>query len=101
RPGAATAVGARRRPSGDRCGVPDPELLRDDGAARRAARHRRRPAAPSAKSHPYPMNALGSASGRHAVAADVVFDGTTLHRDCAVLIACGGIIAVMPRRDLA
>ena len=46
------------------------------------------------------MNALGSASGRHAVAADVVFDGTTLHRDCAVLIEGGEIIALMPRRDL-
>jgi N-acetylglucosamine-6-phosphate deacetylase len=46
------------------------------------------------------MNALGSSSGRHAVAADVVFDGTTLHRDCAVLIEGGEIIALMPRRDL-
>ena len=46
------------------------------------------------------MNALGSASGRHAVAADVVFDGTTLHRDCAVLIEGGEIIALMPRHDL-
>jgi N-acetylglucosamine-6-phosphate deacetylase len=46
------------------------------------------------------MNALGSASGRHAVAADVVFDGTTLHRDCAVLIEGGEIIALTPRRDL-
>jgi N-acetylglucosamine-6-phosphate deacetylase len=46
------------------------------------------------------MNALESSSGRHAVAADVVFDGTTLHRDCAVLIEGGEIIALMPRRDL-
>jgi N-acetylglucosamine-6-phosphate deacetylase len=46
------------------------------------------------------MNALGSASGRHAVAADVVFDGTTLHPDCAVLIEGGEIIALTPRRDL-
>jgi N-acetylglucosamine-6-phosphate deacetylase len=46
------------------------------------------------------MNALGSTSGRHAVAADVVFDGTTLHRDCAVLIEDGEITALTPRRDL-
>jgi N-acetylglucosamine-6-phosphate deacetylase len=46
------------------------------------------------------MNALGSVPGRHAVAADVVFDGTTLQRDCAVLIEGDKIIGLTPRRDL-
>jgi N-acetylglucosamine-6-phosphate deacetylase len=41
-----------------------------------------------------------SLPGRHAVAADVVFDGTTLHRDCAVLIEGGKLVALTPRRDL-
>jgi N-acetylglucosamine-6-phosphate deacetylase len=39
-------------------------------------------------------------SGRHAIAADVVFDGTTLHRDCAVVIEDSEIIALTPRHDL-
>jgi N-acetylglucosamine-6-phosphate deacetylase len=46
------------------------------------------------------MNPLGSTSRRHAVAADVVFDGMTLHRDCAVLIEGGEIVAMTARRDL-
>jgi N-acetylglucosamine-6-phosphate deacetylase len=46
------------------------------------------------------MNALGSVPGRHAVAADVVFDGTTLQRDCAVVIEGDKIIGLTPRRDL-
>jgi N-acetylglucosamine-6-phosphate deacetylase len=46
------------------------------------------------------MNALGSTSGRHAVAADIVFDGMTLRRDCAVVIEGGEIIALTPRCDL-
>jgi N-acetylglucosamine-6-phosphate deacetylase len=37
---------------------------------------------------------------RHAVAADTVFDGTTLHRDHAIVIEAGTIAAMMPRRDL-
>src|ERR1700726_1475283 len=86
----------RSRPSGDRCGVPDPELLRDDGAPRRAARHRRRPAAPSAKDHPHAMNG----AGRHAVAAATVFDGAVLHRDHAVIIEDSAISGLVPTRDL-
>jgi N-acetylglucosamine-6-phosphate deacetylase len=35
----------------------------------------------------------------HAIAADVVFDGETTHRDCAVLIEDGSIVALAPRRD--
>jgi hypothetical protein len=46
------------------------------------------------------MNALGSGSGRHAVAADVVFDGTTLHRDRAVLIADVAITPIPTRRTM-
>ncbi len=50
-----------------------------------------------------------SKSGRHAIVADTVFDGTTLHRGCAVIIegaaivglaARGDLPAAMPRRDL-
>jgi N-acetylglucosamine-6-phosphate deacetylase len=39
-------------------------------------------------------------AARHAVAADTVFDGTTSHRDHAVLIEGGTINASMPRHDL-
>jgi N-acetylglucosamine-6-phosphate deacetylase len=42
-----------------------------------------------------------SGSGRHAVVADIVFDGTTLHRDCAVVIEGGDIVALTPRRELS
>src|SRR5258705_4724873 len=90
------AAGAWPRPSGDRRGVPDPELLRDDGASRRAARHRSRAAASSAKNHPNPMKGAEP----HAVVADTVFDGETLHRDHAVIIEGGRISAVVPTRDL-
>jgi N-acetylglucosamine-6-phosphate deacetylase len=41
-----------------------------------------------------------SVSGRHAVAADVVFDGIALQRDCAVVIEGGKLVALTPRRDL-
>jgi N-acetylglucosamine-6-phosphate deacetylase len=37
---------------------------------------------------------------RHAVAADTVFDGETVHRDCAVVIDGAAILALVPRRDL-
>src|ERR1700681_4827234 len=86
----------RSRPPGDRRGGPDPELLRDDGAPRRAARHRSRPAAPSAKNHSHAMSAVG----RHAVAADTVFDGTVLHRGHAVIIEGSTISGLVPTRDL-
>jgi len=36
----------------------------------------------------------------HAIAADTVFDGTHLHRDCAVVIEDAGIVAVVPRREV-
>jgi len=50
-----------------------------------------------------------SKTGRHAIVADTVFDGTALHRFCAVIIegaaivglaARGDLPAAMPRRDL-
>ena len=41
-----------------------------------------------------------SKAHRHAVAADTVFDGTDLHRDCAVIIENGDIVALTPRREL-
>jgi N-acetylglucosamine-6-phosphate deacetylase len=50
-----------------------------------------------------------SKTGRHAILADTVFDGTELHRGCAVIIdgtaivglmARGDLPAAMPRRDL-
>ena len=37
---------------------------------------------------------------RHAIAADIVFDGAALHRDSAVVIEGADIAAVVPRRDL-
>ncbi|HLY45269.1 MAG TPA: N-acetylglucosamine-6-phosphate deacetylase [Stellaceae bacterium] len=40
------------------------------------------------------------AAGRHAVAADIVFDGAAVHRDCAVVIAGADIVALVPRREL-
>src|SRR5205814_7861604 len=90
------AAGACPRPSGDRRRVPDPEFLRDDDASRRAARHRSRAATPSAKNHPNPMKGAEP----HAVVADTVFDGETLHRDRAVIIEGSRISAVVPPRDL-
>ena len=37
---------------------------------------------------------------RHAVAADTVFDGTAVHRDFAVVIEAGDILALLPRQEL-
>src|SRR5437764_4687931 len=37
---------------------------------------------------------------RHAVAADTVFDGTAVHRDFAVVIETGDILALLPRQEL-
>ena len=37
---------------------------------------------------------------RHAIAADIVFDGAALHRDGAVVIEGADIAALVPRRDL-
>jgi len=39
-------------------------------------------------------------AGRYAVAADTVFDGTAVHRDSAVVIDDGDIVALLPRREL-
>ncbi|HEV2302145.1 MAG TPA: N-acetylglucosamine-6-phosphate deacetylase [Stellaceae bacterium] len=36
----------------------------------------------------------------HAVAADIVFDGAALHRDCAVVIEADRVAALLPRREL-
>src|SRR4051812_5864434 len=90
------AAGAWLRPSGNRCGVPDPELLRHDGAARRTARHRPRAPTPSAEDHPHPMRGAGP----YAVAADTVFDGTVLHRDHATIVEAGVISALVPINQL-
>jgi N-acetylglucosamine-6-phosphate deacetylase len=38
---------------------------------------------------------------RHAVAADHVFDGTTLHDDCAVVIEGGDVAQLMPRAEVS
>ena len=37
---------------------------------------------------------------RHAVAADTVFDGATVHRDCAVIIEGSDIVELLPRHEL-
>jgi N-acetylglucosamine-6-phosphate deacetylase len=37
---------------------------------------------------------------RHAIAADIVFDGAVVHRDCAVVIEGGDILALLPRYQL-
>ena len=37
----------------------------------------------------------------HFIAADVVFDGTVAHRDCAVMIEGGSITELVPLRDLS
>src|SRR5262249_490092 len=68
--------------------------LRAGRAARRAARHRCRPAAPPAEGHAHPMIT------QHAVAAGHVFDGTDVHRDAAVVIDAGRIAGILPRADL-
>jgi N-acetylglucosamine-6-phosphate deacetylase len=39
-------------------------------------------------------------TGRHAIAADSVFDGIALHHGCAVVIEGADIVGLMPRRDL-
>ncbi|MGE0258939.1 MAG: N-acetylglucosamine-6-phosphate deacetylase [Alphaproteobacteria bacterium] len=40
-----------------------------------------------------------SGGKRHAIAADAVFDGAALHRDCAVVIDGADIEALLPRRE--
>ena len=42
-----------------------------------------------------------SEATRHAVAADHVFDGTTLHDDCAVVIEGGDVAQLMPRAEVS
>ena len=42
-----------------------------------------------------------TATGRHAVAAGTVFDGTRLHHDCAVVIEGSRIAGIVPTRELA
>jgi len=37
---------------------------------------------------------------RHAIVADTVFDGAVVHRDCAVVIEGGDILALLPRYEL-
>ena len=39
-----------------------------------------------------------SATQRHAIAADTVFDGTAVRRDCAVVIEDAEIVALLPRQ---
>jgi N-acetylglucosamine-6-phosphate deacetylase len=39
-------------------------------------------------------------SGRHAIAAEHVFDGDTVRRDCAVVVEGGRIVALMPSSEL-
>ena len=41
-----------------------------------------------------------SASPRHAVAADAVFDGAELRHDCAVIIEGARIAALVARNDV-
>jgi N-acetylglucosamine-6-phosphate deacetylase len=41
-----------------------------------------------------------SAADRHAIAADVVFDGSVLHRSAAVVVEGDRIVAVAPRTEL-
>jgi N-acetylglucosamine-6-phosphate deacetylase len=41
-----------------------------------------------------------TAARRHAVAARTLFDGAVAHRDCAVVIEGGDILALLPRREL-
>jgi N-acetylglucosamine-6-phosphate deacetylase len=41
-----------------------------------------------------------TAHARYAVAADSVFDGSRLHRDCAVIVDGTGIAALVPRGEL-
>ena len=37
---------------------------------------------------------------RHAIAADTVFDGATVHRGCALIVEGTDIVALLPRGDL-
>jgi N-acetylglucosamine-6-phosphate deacetylase len=41
-----------------------------------------------------------SAQMQHAIASDFVFDGSTVHRDAAILIEDRNIVALVPRADL-
>src|SRR3954464_9941106 len=41
-----------------------------------------------------------TAARRHAVVADTVFDGTAVHRDCAVIIEGSDIVVLLPRPEL-
>lgn len=46
------------------------------------------------------MTPPARAPARHAIAADFVFDGARLYRDCAIVIAGTDIAALLPRREL-
>ncbi|HTT81028.1 MAG TPA: N-acetylglucosamine-6-phosphate deacetylase [Stellaceae bacterium] len=47
------------------------------------------------------MSGLGEFSMKeHALAAEFVFDGARVHRDAAVVIGSGDILALIPRREL-
>ena len=64
------------------------------GSAQRA-RHRCRPAAPSAESHPHPMSGTRSRGGRRAR-----LRRRYVHHDAAVVIDGPDIVAVVPRAEL-
>ena len=93
---AGPASGAAARACGNRRDLSDPELLRNGRAFGRKARQGRRPAASSAQDYAYAM----SQSPRHAVAADVIFDGNVKHDHAAVVIEGARMTALTARAGL-
>ena len=96
------AAGARPGPSRNRRGLPDPDLLRDDGRrSRRGSASTRTGRATCKRSRARDDQGRDArAETACAVAADIVFDGAALHRDGAVVIEGADIAALVPRRDL-
>src|SRR5262245_17747628 len=76
--------------------MPGAELLRHAHPSRRAPRPGCGPPAPSAEGHAHPM----TAPARHAIAAGTAFDGSRLHRDCAVIVAGDRIAAILPGSEV-
>src|SRR5512134_3151393 len=84
------------RSPGDGRRLPDPKLLCRPRQSRGAVGHRCRSPSPPAEGHAHPM----SGSDRHAVSADMVFDGASVHPQCAVVIEGARVAALLPRSEV-
>ena len=87
---------ARAGSPGHGCRMPDPELLPARTARGATSRHRRRPAAASAKGNADQM----SKPPLHAITADHVFDGTDVRERSAVIVDGTRIVDLVATADV-